>query len=280
MTSRQHWVDFADYRKPGAKGMARITLVYGPINSRRRGFSLGVNLFPGTSVCSFNCVYCLRGGAQLHLGYLRPGETVVGPADIRAALDKALRELGDSARSLRAVDLSGNGEPTLHPDFSSIAKAVYELVRVEWGIPASIGLFTNSTRLCSPRVVEGLQYIDHIEAKLDVASEEGFEEINEPVRGLRLAAVVDCISKVRGRFSGELAIQVMLLDYKGLANYKPPEAEWLVELLARLEPDVVHLYTTYAPTRLREARRAPARAMEALAVLLRERGLRVEVYPE
>ncbi len=72
----------------------------------------------------------------------------------------------------------------------------------------------------------------------------------------------------------------MLLDYKGLANYRPPEAERLVDLLAQLEPDVVHLYTTYAPTRLREARRAPARAMEALAALLRERGLRVNVYPE
>jgi len=272
-------VEFSDYREPRGRALSRIAIVYGPLYSRRRGFSLGINLFPGPSICSFNCIYCFRGGAQRHLAGIEEDEAGLDPDKVVKALHYALRRLGSDAEKLQAIDFSGNGEPTLHPRFAEIVKAVREYIDAE-KLEVSLGLFTNSSRLCSPAVREALPYLDHVEAKLDTVVPWKFRAINQPAPGIELHDIIECLAALRGLFHGTIALQVILLEASGLANYWPWDAEQLASIAKAISPDKVNLYTVYAPPRQKAVRKASKPQMERYAAILREHGLSVHIYPE
>ena len=89
------------------------SIVYGPIRSRRLGVSLGMNLMPTTAkLCTFDCVYC-------ECGWNQPVSRPVLPTrqQVREALAAKLSSI---ANELDVITFSGNGEPTLHPDFLGI----------------------------------------------------------------------------------------------------------------------------------------------------------------
>jgi len=271
---RAQWrmVEFADYREPSGRALSRIAIVYGPLHSRRRGFSLGINLFPGPSICSFNCIYCFRGGAQRHLASVERDEAGLDPDKVIRAISYALRRLGSDAEKLRAIDFSGNGEPTLHPRFAEIVRAVREYIDSK-GMGISLGLFTNSSRLCGPAVREALPYLDHVEAKPDTVVTWKFRVINQPAPGVELHDMLECLAMLRGLFHGTVALQVILLETDGFANYWPWDAEQLASLAEKISPDRVNLYTVYAPPRQKAVRKAPKPQMERYAAILRGHGL-------
>ena len=89
-------------------------MVYGPVASRRLGRSLGINLLPARDkVCRFDCVYCQYGATTSCDASTLAGEL---PAvdQVIAAVEDALHRLPEPPAWLT---FSGNGEPTLHPDF-------------------------------------------------------------------------------------------------------------------------------------------------------------------
>ena len=88
-------------------------IAYGPIHSRRLGTSLGVELMPlDHKLCTFNCVYCECGWNEK---VNRP--QLPTRAEVKAALEAKLQALSDQQSALDVITFSGNGEPTLHPDF-------------------------------------------------------------------------------------------------------------------------------------------------------------------
>ena len=91
--------------------------IFGPIHSRRLGTSLGVNLSPTDGkVCSFDCLYCEAGfNAQ------GPGASgLPRREEVARLLEEKLRVMHSEGRTLDVITFSGNGEPTLHPDFPGI----------------------------------------------------------------------------------------------------------------------------------------------------------------
>lgn len=88
--------------------------IFGPIHSRRLGISLGVNLMPNDGkICSFDCVYC-------EAGYNAQGQGTTGVPSrdqVRKQLRKKLAAMHEAGEALDVITFSGNGEPTLHPQF-------------------------------------------------------------------------------------------------------------------------------------------------------------------
>jgi wyosine [tRNA(Phe)-imidazoG37] synthetase (radical SAM superfamily) len=101
-------------------------IVYGPVESRRLGRSLGVKLTPaGGCACSFDCVYCDASREPPRGGWPRPERIA---ASLAHALDRAGR--------LDSVTISGDGEPTLHPRFgAAVEAALGEARRRRPGLP-------------------------------------------------------------------------------------------------------------------------------------------------
>ena len=96
--------------------MLFTSIIYGPIHSRRLGVSLGVNLMPtDKKLCTFNCVYCECGWNTQALYPLLPSR-----AAVRQELEAKLIALQADSIRPDVITFSGNGEPTLHPDFLGI----------------------------------------------------------------------------------------------------------------------------------------------------------------
>src|SRR5687768_3085899 len=97
------------------------TLIYGPVQSLRYGTTLGVNLLGANKICSFNCGYCDLGPTELTLNYVRKEHIFPSLDDIVQNLRVAVSGL---QTDIKALVISGNGEPTLHPQFDEIIQGL------------------------------------------------------------------------------------------------------------------------------------------------------------
>ena len=129
------------------------SIVYGPIRSRRLGVSLGVNLMPITAkLCTFDCVYCECGWNKPVLHPNLPTR-----ADVCAALES---QLSAAIEPIDVITFSGNGEPTLHPDFLGIIQDTCAL-RDQYCPKAKVSVLSNSTQLGRTDVFEALRLCDN-----------------------------------------------------------------------------------------------------------------------
>ena len=136
-------------------------IVYGPIHSRRLGVSLGMNLMPTDGkLCSFNCIYC-------ECGFNHPFPHPVLPTReaVREALEAKLQQLRAEAVTPDVITFSGNGEPTMHPDFEGIIADTCAL-RDRFCPNAKVSVLSNSTQLGRPDVVRALMQCDNRILKL------------------------------------------------------------------------------------------------------------------
>ena len=150
--------------------------VFGPIHSRRLGVSLGINLMPDDGkVCSFDCLYCEAGYNAQGTGStgLPPRETVAQSLENRL---NAMRLAGDP---LDVITFSGNGEPTLHPEFPEIIEDTLRL-RDKYYPLAKVSVLTNATRIFDPATAEALKRVDNNILKLDSAVEDTMRLIDRP----------------------------------------------------------------------------------------------------
>ena len=214
--------------------------VFGPIHSRRLGVSLGVNLMPDDGkVCSFDCLYCEAGfNAQ------GAGTTGLPPRDrVRAQLEAKLRRMHADGDRLDVITFSGNGEPTLHPDFPLIIEDTLAL-RDKFYPEAKVSVLTNSTMVFKPEVAEALKKADNNILKLDSAIESTMRLIDRPNSP---EFTVDRVVEALRRFEGTGIIQTMMLrgEHDGVAvdNTTEAEIEALIEAYRRIKPREIMLYS-------------------------------------
>ncbi len=150
-------------------------ILYGPVHSRRFGMSLGINLLPASSkLCSFNCVYCQLGWGRA--SDLQNLEHKAWPAvlDVLQSLEQKLIE--PKMNELEFLVVSGNGEPTLHPQFAEISKQIHNLIqRINSKLKTIC--FSCGSELHKQSVQEGFAYYNEVQIKFDAFS----QKINLPI---------------------------------------------------------------------------------------------------
>ena len=246
------------------------SIVYGPIHSRRLGVSLGVNLMPTTAkLCTFDCVYCECGWNQ---PVLHP--TLPTRDEVREALRTQLSTLQSQ---LDVITFSGNGEPTLHPDFLGIIEDTCAL-RDEYCPKAKVSVLSNSTQLGRKDVVEALRLCDNRILKLDSAIDTTMRLVDKPVNAqLTVGQVVEWL-KV---FDGDFTLQTCFLRgvYEGqvIDNTTDEELRAWYEVVDKLHPKQVMIYVIDRETPLKTLEKIPAEKMEAIAAPLRKKGIDIVV---
>ena len=215
--------------------------VFGPVTSRRGGRSLGVNILPfGKKTCSFDCAYCMLGRTETHSGKGAGASVDV----IEGGLVEASEFLKKIGMSIESIALTGNGEPTLNPEFHEIVERILEVRDDAFpGVPVVI--YTNSSGVCEKGVMQGLAMADTVVAKLDAASEELREVINRPSNAPPVREIVSGLGALRNRISGELAVDIMLVEIGGETNLSCPEE--LSEALLEIQPHCVYVQTPTKP---------------------------------
>lgn len=247
------------------------SIVYGPIRSRRLGVSLGMNLMPTIAkLCTFDCVYCECGWNQPVLHPVLPTRE-----QVREAL--ASRLIALSPNSLDVITFSGNGEPTLHPDFLGIIQDTCAL-RDEYCPNAKISVLSNSTQLGRKDVVEALRLCDNRILKLDSAIDTTMRLIDKPVNE---HLTVEQIAQWLSLFDGDFTLQTCFLrgEYHGqlIDNTTPEELSAWYAMVDRLHPKQVMIYVIDRATPLETLSKVPAAEMEAIAAPLQEQGIDVIV---
>ena len=246
------------------------SIVYGPIRSRRLGVSLGVNLMPTTAkLCSFDCVYCECGWNQSVLHPQLPTRE-----DVRDAL---FNQLSTLTIQPDVITFSGNGEPTMHPDFLGIIRDTCVL-RDQYCPNAKVSVLSNSTQLGRKDIVEALRLCDNRILKLDSAIDATMHLIDKPVNHhLTIAQVIEWLRA----FDGDFTLQTCFLrgEYMGnvIDNTIPDELEAWYEAVDILHPKQVMIYVIDRETPLKTLEKIAPEQMQTIAQPLRERGIDVVV---
>lgn len=236
--------------------------VFGPIHSRRLGISLGVNLSPNDGkVCSFDCLYC-------EAGFNAQGAGVSGlpsRSEVRSRLEEKLRDMQASGSGLDVITFSGNGEPTLHPDFAGIVDDTLAL-RDRFFPSAKVSVLTNSTRIDRDDVVGALKKVDNNILKLDSALDGTVRLVDRPnMPGFTAEAVVERL-KV---FKGTGIIQTMMLrgEWEGVKidNTTAEEVDALIDAYRAIMPREVMIYSLDRATPAQSLVKVPKDELRVIA---------------
>ena len=244
-------------------------VTYGPVRSRRLGRSLGVNLLPTTyKLCSFDCVYCQYGRTDVR--------ALCPEADHFPDKDAILRgvEIGllMHGPDIDTLTFSGNGEPTLHPEFPAIVAEVRRL-RNQMCPSVKLTLFSNSTTVHLPHIQETLALFDAPVMKLDAGDPTTLARINRPDPAVELACIVEGLKDVPGLITQSVLIDGPVTNLRG----EPFEA-WL-RTLAEIQPTEIQIYSTDRPVAEPTVKRVSPATLRTIArAVERYTGVPVDAY--
>lgn len=225
--------------------------IFGPVLSRRLGFSLGLDIVP-FKTCSLDCVYCQLGSA----GELT---TARRPYVMAEQLLNALAERLKRGDEIDWITFSGSGEPTLNSELGAMIRGVKALT------PIPVAVITNSTLLDRAEVREELAAADLVVPSLDAGTEGVFQKINRPFPGLTLDPLAAGIAGLARSGGCRVWLEVMLA--RGI-NDAGDELDALAERIKLIEPELVQLNTPVRPPGEEEARAlSPSRLASAAAFL-------------
>ncbi len=251
--------------------MLREETVFGPIHSRRLGTSLGINLLPERGkICNFDCIYC-------ECGWNRDGreDTLLPSAEkVRGDLERMLFRLGNEGVAVDSITFSGDGEPTLNPQFPQIIDDTMAL-RDRLAPSAKVSVLSNATRVHLPEVFNALAKVDNPIMKIDAPTNELVGRINHPAPGYDVQRVVESLL----RFEGNFVLQTCMLrseEYNFDSSRPEVLAGWM-EIVRRLRPREIMVYTIDRPTPAQGLQKLTVEEMSALVKPLVDEGFLVQV---
>lgn len=220
--------------------MLREEVVFGPIKSRRLGWSLGINLLPTKGkICNFDCIYCECGWNADG----RDDTKLPSAAEVRSALEAKLADILLEGTRVDSITFSGDGEPTLNPDFARIIDDTIAL-RDIYCPQAKVSVLTNATKLLSDTVFGALRKVDAPILKLDAPTDVLARKINGALPSFR----VDDVVKGMKRFEGDFILQTMFLKSDDFDSLEPQMlAKWM-DIVREIRPRLIMAYTIARPT--------------------------------
>lgn len=240
--------------------------VFGPIHSRRLGTSLGINLLPNDGkICTFDCLYCEAG-----FNSQGPGTTgFPSRQQVRTELEEKLKSMKEKGEQLDVITFSGNGEPTLHPDFESVMDDTVAL-RDKYFPEVKISVLSNSTRLDNEDVVRALHRVDNNILKLDSAIERTMRVLDRPNSP---AFSVEKAAEGIVRFGKKAIVQTMFTygTYEGLTidNTTDEEVDALIEIYRRINPGQIMIYSIDRKTPAHDLHRVMPEQLQQIAERIR-----------
>ena len=211
------------------ESVEKNNIIFGPINSRRFGVSLGIDLSPSHKQCNFDCLYC----------ELAPSATVneqtesVSVTEIINELKKHLHDKID------VITLTANGEPTLYPHLDEL---ITEINTIKGNTQTLI--LTNSATLVDEKVYNSLLQLDQVKLSLDAVSPDVFKKIDRPHATIHIKDIVQKVQSFSKEYKGKLFIEILFVH--GL-NDTQEEVAKLNDVLLSIDAARIDLGTIDRP---------------------------------
>ena len=249
--------------------MIREKVVFGPIRSRRLGSSLGINLLPENGkICTFDCIYC-------ECGWNKDGcnDTKLPSAEkVRKALVSKLQQCQAEGVTIDSITFSGDGEPTINPEFPQIIDDTIRL-RNQYYPNSKITVLSNATMVHKPEVFNALRKVDNPTMKIDAPTNELIEKINHPAPGYDICRVVEALKQ----FNGNFILQTMFLKSKDFDSSSPDVLNGWMDIVRLLKPREVMVYTIDRPTPEEGLQKFTVEEMRALVQPLIDEGFLIQI---
>ena len=249
--------------------MIREEVVFGPIRSRRLGSSLGINLLPEKGkICTFDCIYC-------ECGWNKDGhnDTQLPSAEkVRKALETKLQHCLAVNVPIDSITFSGDGEPTINPEFPQIIDDTIRL-RNQYYPNSKITVLSNATMVHKPEVFNALRKVDNPTMKIDAPTNELIEKINHPAPGYDIHRVVEALKQ----FKGDFILQTMFLKSKDFDSSSSEVLNGWMEIVRTLKPREIMVYTIDRPTPEEGLQKFTVEEMRALVLPLINEGFSIQI---
>jgi wyosine [tRNA(Phe)-imidazoG37] synthetase (radical SAM superfamily) len=225
--------------------------IYGPVPSRRLGFSLGIDIIPHKN-CTYDCIYCQL-GKTLNKTLQRKEYTPT-----QGILDEVRTVLGVSAH-IDYLTFSGSGEPTLHKSIRYLIAEIQKMTKIP------IAVLTNGSLLYLPEVRNDLLNADVVLPTLCTVNKDTFQKIHRGHSGLDIDQIIKGYVEFRKIYRGKIWLEVMLLAE---INDRPEQALELRKAIDKINPDKVHLNTVVRPPSEEYARPVSWETMQSIKAIL------------
>lgn len=249
--------------------MLREQVVFGPVHSRRLGSSLGINLLPENGkICTFDCIYC-------ECGWNRDGlqdRRLPSAAQVREALERKLAGLDAGGGHIDSITFSGDGEPTLNPDFPQIIDDTLSL-RDRYCPQAKVSVLSNATRVHVEEVFQALRKVDNPIMKIDAPTDELVALIDRPAPPYRLARVIEALR----RFEGDFVLQTMFLKCSYFDSSSPECLNGWMDIVRDLRPREIMVYTLDRPAPEEGLQCFSEEQMRSMVRPLLDEGFRIQI---
>ena len=202
-------------------------IAFGPVPSRRLGYSLGINHIPAKT-CTYSCVYC-QVGRTTHMPLER--QEFYPVEQILAEVGQKVNQVAEAGKKIDYLTLVPDGEPTLD---LNLGKIIRELK--QFGIPVAV--ISNASLIDRLDVQQELMEADWVSLKVDSVDEAVWRKINRPHRRLSLPLILEGMLAFKQKYSGKLVTESMLVA--GL-NDNERTTRQLCGFLLELQPSVSYL---------------------------------------
>ncbi|MFA6191379.1 MAG: radical SAM protein [Sulfurimonas sp.] len=206
-----------------------MNTIFGPINSRRFGTSLGIDLSPALKQCNFDCLYC----------ELAPMATVDKQTDIvsvKTIIDELQTHLDER---IDVITLTANGEPTLYPHLNELIEEIDKIKNHTETL-----ILTNSASLVDENIFATLLKLDQVKLSLDAISPDVFKKIDRPHESIKIEDIVQKVEEFSKIYKGKLFIEILFVH--GLNDTKE-EIQKLNKALLEINATRIDLGTIDRP---------------------------------
>jgi wyosine [tRNA(Phe)-imidazoG37] synthetase (radical SAM superfamily) len=174
------------------------------------------------------------------------------------AVVQSISHAFESSLEFNFLTFSGNGEPTLYPQFADLVEEVVRL-RDKYRPGVKIALLSNSTGLARENILTSLAKIDFAVLKLDAGAEEKFKAINRPVREVTFSGIIDALCSAR-----EFYVQTVLVKGNP-SNVGEDDLKAYFQKISLIQPKEVHIYSIDRPVPNRDISLVTKERLQAIS---------------
>ncbi|EIZ0997823.1 radical SAM protein [Campylobacter coli] len=208
-----------------------MKILFGPINSRRFGRSLGIDLSPSKKQCNFDCVYCELEAQkpQAKQDEIVSVEEIV--LEVQNILEKNI--------SFDFLTLTANGEPSLYPHLEELISSLRKIAKDK-----KLLILSNGTAVLDQDKFNALLKLDVVKFSLDSAIPKTFYRIDRALKNIDLEKMIEKMAEFKTQFKGDLVMEILVV--KDL-NDNEEEFIALNQALTKIAPLRVDLSTIDRP---------------------------------
>lgn len=215
---------------------APMALVYGPMQSRRFGYAIGINPLGEKKICSYDCPYCELGPSDIRMNQIKREILFPELSSIEEQLRVSLRSANENEGEIESLIVSGNGEPTLYPLFSELVEMLNH-VKSELAPQAPTYVLSNGAHIDSIKLVQAMDQLDERVIKVDAGNENLFKDVNAPLIRANISKITSGARKLK-----DCIVQSMFIA-GNIDNTRDSDIEEWMEIIGLIQPKKVQIYT-------------------------------------